>query len=308
VDSALWLETSHALIKLYRQRIATLDKSISDAPPPPRNKRGGVQGSQQQHGVVEYRKVVQKFRSFLSAEESFYSDLAIRLVRTYGLDEAKPALAALSIQIPSDTASSSAEPSRSALTFSNIPTSPLSTSAREKKLLMVHKALICLGDLARYREQYNEAGGRPKAGKDAHEDGSIRGKGRDGGQQQQPPQAGPRPRNYAKSAEYYLQARLLIPENGNPSNQLAILAMYARDSFGSVLNYYRAICIRLPFPTAKDNLEKTLVKAIDKYKKDGERVESGGGEETKVEVFKEDVVVLHGLWFLKARFVTLLLE
>jgi hypothetical protein len=98
----------------------------------------------------------------------------------------------------------------------------------------------------------------------------------------------------------YQQARLLAPDNGNPSHQLAILSLHAGDVFSSTLHYYRALCIRQPFPTAQENLEKTLGKALEKHRKVGRNSEPQPAE-TPLEALQRDVVLLHALWFLKSR-------
>ncbi|KAG8902358.1 hypothetical protein FRB99_004548 [Tulasnella sp. 403] len=283
IDGPLWLDTSHALIASYRQRMTDMDKFTSGNPTGPRR-------------TVEMRRILHKFRTFLTSEENFWSSLALRLVRTYGLDEARPALSALNILSPNNS-----NPAFDILTQDPSqddpipPASPevaptLPPGQREKKLLLVHKVLICLGDLARYREQYNESGGRPKAGQQVHaEDWKIK-KGRGG---RKAGEVAPKPRDYTRAADCYQQARLLIPDNGNPSNQLAVLAVWCGDSFSSVYHCYRALCVRQPFPTAKDNLEKTLSKAFES------RMKGVDKDRPASEQFKDAVVLLHALWLLR---------
>jgi len=217
LDGHLWLDTSHALISLYRERLAALDHQ--------QNTPGNSQGPKKSN-VVETRKLLAKFRTFLAAEEKFWSEIALRVVRTYGLDEAKPALYALNITVPDPIIRSTDISEDHPLAPSGDQTAQVlqsetpSPTQREKKLEMVHKVLIRLGDLARYREQYNETAGKPKAGQveSSDERGKSR-RGRRGGGTGAASRRGTaevvtRPRDYSKAAECYNQARLLIPDNG----------------------------------------------------------------------------------------------
>ncbi|KAG9127065.1 hypothetical protein FRC07_000786 [Ceratobasidium sp. 392] len=302
VDQALWTDTSYALITRYRARIDPVRNSSAN------NKN-----------VVENRKILQKFLAFLAAEGSFWSGIALRLVRAHGLHEANKALTALGIDVVEfenreslARRGANAEPVQHGAEGGDIaPPSfpPPSPEHRSNKLLAVFRTLIFLGDLARYREQYgthpnksnNENGRRPRGGR----------RGRDK-QNDAPPE-----KRYAKAEAYYLQARLLLPDYGNPFNQLAIVYSYQHDLFGAALNYYRALCVRRPFPTAKDNLLRTLTKCLEadremwrvRRAKEAEEGEKGkektqpesegpGDLETK---FKQDVVLLHALWAGKCR-------
>lgn len=197
VDQALWTDTSYALITRYRARIDPTRSS------PANNKN-----------VVENRKILQKFLAFLAAEGAFWSGIASRLVRVHGLTEANKAMTALGMNIvefenreslarrgavgTSSTASDDFVP----------PTHPPPTPEhRSNKLLTVFRALIYLGDLARYREQYGthpnksnlDGGGRRSRG-------GRRGRGGGGDKTQEKP--------YAKAEAFYTQARLLLPDYG----------------------------------------------------------------------------------------------
>ncbi|KAG8713267.1 hypothetical protein FRC08_013477 [Ceratobasidium sp. 394] len=301
VDQALWTDTSYALITRYRARIDPVRNSSAN------NKN-----------VVENRKILQKFLAFLAAEGAFWSGIALRLVRAHGLHEANRALTALGMDIVEFENRESltrrgvnAEPRRVEVDGDPAPPSfpPPTPEHRSNKLLAVFRVLIFLGDLARYREQYgthpnksnNENGRRPRGGR--------RGKDRNN---DVPPE-----KRYAKAEAYYLQAKLLLPDYGNPFNQLAIVYSYQHDLFGAALNYYRALCVRRPFPTAKDNLIRTLGKCLEadremwrvrraKEAEEGEKGKEGPQSENEgpgdLEAkFKQDVVLLHALWTGKHR-------
>lgn len=311
------MQTSYAFISIYKQRLTALDRTLQSTPRH-QPRQGG-------HGPVEYRKLMQRFRQFLAEEDKFWTQLVVRLRRSFGLDEAQSAMVVLGI-LPADEASNTQNPEstgpshhreesatngRNQYQFppedSTPSVPPNSTAERADWLAIMSKALVCLGDIARYRELYNESGGRPKAG---HEDSLVParkiGRGKKGGA------AGmdfiPRARNYDKAQQCYEQARLLVPYEGNPSHQLAILSSYQKDSFGSLAHYYRALCVLQPYDTASENLGTVLSKVLDQWKvKMRREKEKNGGKilETdgsslaprlRVENFKEKVVVLHALW------------
>jgi hypothetical protein len=272
---------------------------------------------------------MQRFRQFLAEEEKFWTQLVVRLRRSFGLDEAQSALVALKI-LSSDEATtitdahtqeSPEQPSHREGPASNgrnqfqfppedsTPSAPLQSSEeRAGRLTILSKAMVCLGDIARYRELYNESGGRPKAG---HEESSLPARkiarNKRGGAPGM--EVIPRARNYDKAQQCYEQARLLVPYEGNPSHQLAILASYQKDLFGSLIHYYRALCVLQPYDTASENLGTVLNKALDQWKTRTKREkEKNGGKAAerngssplaprlRVENFKEKVVVLHALW------------
>lgn len=290
------MQTSYAFITVYRQKVAALDR---------RQQRPGGPGP------VEYRKLVQRFRQFLADEEKFWTQLVVRFRRSFALDEAQSALEALGILTTADDTSADITDPRDAhngrshfqfpLEDSNTPVEPTTDSQRDSRLALVSKSLICLGDIARYRELYNESGGRSKVGHGDSGPPRNRNKGGRGGA------AGgldaiPRARNYEKAQQCYEQARLLVPYDGNASHQLAILASYQKDIFFSLFHYYRALCVRQPYDTASENLGTILSKALDQWKvriKQGERDKEAGmvvAPKIRIETFKDNVVILHALW------------
>ncbi|KAI0357871.1 hypothetical protein OH77DRAFT_1308904 [Trametes cingulata] len=332
-ENLLWIQTSYAFISLYKQRISALDRAIHGSSRQQQQQQQqqaqGQQGGQQQsrqsggHGVVEYRKLLQRFRQYLADEEKFWIQLIVRIRRIFQLDEAQPVLAELGIRTEDDSPAEGAPPKRNHFQFPSdadldaaAPTlTPTTREQRESSMAMLSKALVCLGDIERYKEQYNEAGGRPRAG---HEDGPPAvipgnqkgGRGRKGGTA--PPNGAPplmaRMRDYHKAQLCYQQARLLLPQDGNPAHQMAILASYQKDTFGSLVHYYRALCVRSPYDMAADNLGTVLTKALEAWKSRGAKKEKEREKEQargdapsmaprlRVEAFKEKLIVLHALW------------
>ncbi|XP_062013132.1 nonsense-mediated mRNA decay factor SMG7-like isoform X1 [Rosa rugosa] len=100
------------------------------------------------------------------------------------------------------------------------------TLGEQKKMqkcqFLCHRFLVCLGDLARYKEQYEKP--------DVHS------------------------RNWSVAATHYLEATRIWPDSGNPQNQLAVLAMYIGDELLALYHCIRSLAVKNPFPEAKDNL------------------------------------------------------
>jgi len=303
-ETHLWMQTSYQFISNYKQSVATLDRTLQSAP--------RHQPRQGNHGPVEYRRLMQRFRQFLAEEEKFWTQLIARYQRAFALHEAQPMLSTLNIPIPDDIGAPNGtggheidqNPSfgRNQFQFPLEGSTPPPTNAaeRETNLAILSKAIVCLGDMARYRELYNEGGGRPRAG---HEDGAA--PARRGGRNRRAGAPGldsiSRARNYDRAIQCYDQARFLVPSEGNPSHQLAILAFYQNDMFTSLLHYYRALCVRQPYDTASENVKKILNKSLDQYAKrtrEGQAAHEIGDlpPRMRVDLFKEKVVLLHALW------------
>lgn len=306
------MQTSYAFISIYRQRILALDRLIqnkANRQPPPSQRQTNTH-------IVEHRKLVSRFQQFLADEEKFWAQLLARLRRSFSLNEATPALVVLGIvseteenavNLPEGSDSRDGQSGQSnGRNHYQFPPEDASTSVapttaaeRESRLAIMSKALICLGDIARYRELYREGGGRSKAG---HEDlgPPRRGRNRRGGQTIV--DSIPRPRDYSRAQTCYVQARLLVPHEGNPSHQLAILASYQKDSFESLVHYYRALCVRQPYETAAENLGNVLAKAMEQWRNRSRRERERTMEPSslpprvRIELFKEKVVVMHALW------------
>ncbi|OQR92761.1 hypothetical protein ACHHYP_03220 [Achlya hypogyna] len=82
------------------------------------------------------------------------------------------------------------------------------------------RCLIFLGDIARYRELHSQ-----KAKK-----------------------------NFAAAEAFYHRALAVLPENGNPHNQLAVLATYVEAETIAVYRYCRSLLVPQPFVTSSENL------------------------------------------------------
>ncbi|OCH87168.1 hypothetical protein OBBRIDRAFT_782085 [Obba rivulosa] len=319
-ETHLWMQTSYQFISKYKRRITELDQIVhgtsssrqqaqqASSQGQPRNPGG--------HGVVEYRKTLQRFRQFLAEEEKFWIQFAVRTRRVYALDDAQNALNALSIAGEEEAASPAEAAPRRYNPFpadsDTVSLDPASATAeqRESWLSTFIRALICLGDIERYKELYNEAGGRPRAGHESGPPVSVPGRGgrnRRGGSGHAPqPSTVARARNYAQARLFYEQARLLRPHDGHPFHQMAILDSYQEHKLDSLMYYYRALCVRQPFDTALENLNMALNKALERWrakdrkKHETEEAEAQSGP-ARVKLLEDRLFVLHASWMLPAQ-------
>lgn len=85
-------------------------------------------------------------------------------------------------------------------------------------LYVCQHCLVHLGDIARYRQQIDQA------------------------------------------QTYYWHAAYLVPFNGQPYNQLAILEAAKGNKLSTVFYYIRSLAVKVPFPAAATNLEKLYAK------------------------------------------------
>ncbi|KAI6041559.1 hypothetical protein EDC04DRAFT_3139688 [Pisolithus marmoratus] len=305
----------------------------------PQDQSSDQQQDQRKHGPVEYRKLMQRFRQFLAEEEKFWIRFVARYHRQFNISEARAVLielgevsATVNIRIPElgDTGEDGAagpavtnsdinentsagngatRPPRDHFGFPPEDTVALhpppdvdEAERRAAGLAIITKALVCLGDIARYRELYNESGGRPKAG---HEDGSGAGPARRGRNRRGGPNGSElgqvtRARTYNRSISLYEHARALLPSDGNAAHQLAILAFYGGDIFHALYWYWRALCVKVPYEAAVENVRKVLARAATEgaSRWSGQAVRGEGEEEVlvrKVEQMKENITFLHAL-------------
>lgn len=296
------MQTSYAFIAAYKQRINALDRLLYNRPQQP---QGQPQQQQQRNtgaGPVEYRKLLQRFRQFLAEEEKFWAKLVGRLYRTFVLEDARSVLQLLGIPLEEEAGVPGQGHGRNQQQFPpEDPTPRLeakNTSEKEAYMSTLSKTLVFLGDVARYRELYNEAGGRPRAG---HEEGSPARK-----RNRRAPtwmENISKARNYDKAQQYYEQARLLVPNEGKPSHQLAILASYKNDAYMSLAHYYRALCVKQSYDTALNNMNTLLSKTLDTWRASTRHDKSRNlpldvelHPAVRVEKFKERLAVLHALW------------
>lgn len=209
-----------------------MEKAIAEAPNAHRGGRGrggpagggGGGRSNSAPGPTARRRLIHSFRTFLGEEEEFFRTLLSRLATSL-LPPDLAGLRALGVTI------SQAQPD------DGQEREELSTeeklARRAGAVPLAHKALICFGDLARYRELYSEpAAGTPNP---VTGGGGRRDKGAKGTKGK--PEGERKVKNWSRAAECYHQARLLLPDNGAPSPLLTARAVslttYRREPFES---------------------------------------------------------------------------
>ncbi|KAF9580685.1 hypothetical protein BGW38_002569, partial [Lunasporangiospora selenospora] len=284
IESALWKNVFYIVIDGYRRKLAALSTSSnvhgSDAAQGSRNgvaggggrrgggnrnndrnddgrHHGGNRGNKKQIPSVEFRKVSTKFRAFIQEATGFYHRLIQNLASCYDLNE----MGANSLRLfPAGDKNSMME---------------ITDAARQAAISSCHKCYIFLGDLARYRQTYNDS---PK-------------------------------KNWSAAREYYNEARNLLPTSGNPYNQLAVIATFAPNNFLALYFYYRSLAVALPFMTARNNIKVLITKMSadpDKTKKFvkeeryNERHVTSPKESIQLNEFLAKFVLLHGALFLRS--------
>ncbi|WVF66309.1 hypothetical protein IAT40_001049 [Kwoniella sp. CBS 6097] len=292
----IWHHTSYLLIAAYRDMIANIERTL----PPPnaqpsgsKSRRGGDRSgnsSKDERSQVasDLKKAATRFRQALSTEETFYKSLIARIVNFHNL-----------IQV-GDTASYLAE-AKIPLGDNNdddVKENLGTDQEKRDKLALVCKGLICLGDLERYKEQYKEPS-KSRRGRSNQGQGGVRDQDEE---------------KFGAAKRYYEIARGLQPDDGSAFNQLAVISTYQSNDFCTTYYYFRALAIRNAFKGADGILHKFFGKTFERWRaRNKEKItkdedESGGNDEEgrvgrdEVQVWKEELVVLVGILYLKAGF------
>lgn len=95
----------------------------------------------------------------------------------------------------------------------------------------IHRCLLYLGDLSRYKELYSSS----------------------------------MTRSYGEAEKYYERAAMLNPTAGNAQNQLAVLATYEEKQCIAIYHYCRSIMVDTPFSGGFDNLSILFTKNKKAY-------------------------------------------
>ncbi|KAJ6489891.1 hypothetical protein C8R45DRAFT_992076 [Mycena sanguinolenta] len=337
----LWMQTSYAFIALYKQRLAALSAHANATGDNTNtNNNHHNSGNDKREGnrkQVESRKLLQRFRQFLADEDRFWRALVGRVQRAYGvvlpshfagngnlppeLLGGAAAVVAAGVTAPANAGEGGEDAVEDRMNHFGFP-SALPADSNEGVRVdegtahsVLSKALVCLGDIARYREQYKFP---PKGAAHNNYKGHNVKKGNN-------VYIEPRP-NYARARALYLAAHALAPAEGNAAHQLAILAGYESDTLASLAWYLRALCVRAPFDTAGENLAGVLARVSAAERRSGSASGGGGkrvGKEdglgdvgreddptlpltdeeeerdpprVRIERFRREVVLLHALW------------
>ncbi|KAF9437180.1 hypothetical protein BGZ76_001694 [Entomortierella beljakovae] len=268
IESALWKNVFYMVIDGYRRKLATLSKpeignDQQDGKRDNRRDRDG--GRSRPHGnrgskiplpSIEYRKVSTKFRAFIQEATGFYHRLIQNLASCYDLNESGASMQVFP-------------------TGDKRPTQEISDVARQGAINSCHKCYIFLGDLARYRQTYNES---PK-------------------------------KNWSAARDYYNEARNLLPSSGNPYNQLAVIATIAPNNFLALYFYYRSLAVRIPFNTARNNIKLLIQKmAADpenskkfvREERPNDRQAANTKDYGQLDDFLAKFILLHGALFVSS--------
>jgi tetratricopeptide (TPR) repeat protein len=60
--------------------------------------------------------------------------------------------------------------------------------------------------------------------------------------------------DYSRAIAYYQKAIRLVPQSGNPLNQLAVVSTYRSDLLAALAYYYQSLTVGQPFATTRENL------------------------------------------------------
>lgn len=190
-------DVEYCLWKLHYKHIDEFRKRIRQFSGSAENKKSGTPQdvASVQNSIDDH---MEGFKSFLSEASEFYKDLIRKIKKSCGLHE----------ELLLDNKDDSS--------FMVEPTKFL------KCQYTCHRLLVCLGDLARYRELCQKSDNRNC--------------------------------KWSVAASYYFEAAIICPHSGNPQNQLALLATYVGDDFLALYHCVRSLAIKEPFPDAWDNL------------------------------------------------------
>jgi hypothetical protein len=166
---------------------------------------------------------------------------------------------------PSDAGASSSSSSSLRLPYITLrPVSLLSSASsaivlpayesRALYLASCHRCLIFRGDLQRYWQTLKQEEEQQKS-KRAAASGSVT-----SGEAALFSSFKPR---WSRVSRCYFLAVTLLPQLGQPWNQLAVLATYEHDTLLAVYRYFRALSAVTPFPTAEVNLKLLFENTID---------------------------------------------
>jgi hypothetical protein len=135
----------------------------------------------------------------------------------------------------------------------------MSFEEKKDKLGLVYKALVCLGDLERYRVQYDD--NTRRHAREGRTDIKSNGE------------------KYGKSWTYYEVARSLNPDDGSAFNQLAVISTYSQDDFLCMYYYLRALAVKTAFKNIAEILDKYVRKIHERWMGKMQRLRDGAEAE-----------------------------
>lgn len=239
VESLLWTETTYAVISALRSALSAIEGDV---------------GRAEKRRIQAYQRMLRTLRRFLAEEESYWAQLAARIVRMYALDEAYGVLEGVGIAVGVDGTTRLDTPDlsfdRDVTMQSQAERNALAADAANRVHLLglVARILTYCGDIVRYREQYAAPALLQSRGAGTKE----------------VPCTAP---NFAAAARLYHAAGTLCPASGGPENQLAVLAMYRGDRFGALFHYMNAFVAAQPFENARFNFRRIVAQALPRWRR-----------------------------------------
>ena len=317
VEVNIWTETTHFKVHIYRTLLSQHDKQLKQlkqSEAASQTDRTGQQARQQMQQLTQkYLRISNTFLDYLVEEETFYRELVGRMARIYDVEDAKPRLRSLGIACDKVAPELRNDhwPSMGLLSEEGAEMSAQGRVPANKERLVeiIHKGLLCCGDLARYITMRKEdADSRhlrdTKRGSRGRQRGGAPGAAASTLDRSRLATVASDTKalgDYTTARRCYEQARDLLPSNGNPSNQLAVLQTYTGDILGAVYHYYRALCVVVPFDRARQNLEAVLRRAIEKWDAQGgvqAAIKPWEDVNKRREMLENDLVLLHAHFYL----------
>ncbi|TID29179.1 hypothetical protein CANINC_002136 [Pichia inconspicua] len=233
----VWIDMHHPAIKSYQSLFLQLSKSKDTSII--NNKKQSYNNKSKFHNsntntnptnsqnFVEYRKLFDKFVKLVSKALDFYFTLLQTILSQYDL----------SVYIPVKKICSTLKIDINTITDDkNIKLLPNSNTLISSIVYLIHKCVLYIGDLSRYRtliaKTYLPSTSISKADNN----------------------------NYSKSIELYKLSLLILPSLGDPYNHIAIIDNVKDDKFNVVYNFVRASLTSTPLDLAQSNLLNLLNK------------------------------------------------
>ncbi|KAK9239965.1 hypothetical protein V1525DRAFT_354757 [Lipomyces kononenkoae] len=199
LDSVLWIRVHHPVIEVYKKLLHKMQPEIKTKP-------------------TEARKLQEFFVKFLKSASQFYRSYIQQLVSQFGVRELEPIVARFHMEV---------------IRSPRAPKKP-NDQFRVMVLRSCHRALVCLGDLSRYREMHSFDSSPQK--------------------------------DWRPALNYYSLAKQLYPSLGFPHNQIAVISIFEGSVLSAQYHFYRAMCVQEPFPTAAGNLSLGFKKFLNNPK------------------------------------------
>ena len=234
VELSLWKNCFYKPIEEHRVKLKAATSSLSSS----------LSSSPSNGGKTEVGRLRNRFQGFLRSVQDFYNVLLGQQARLAGLEHRKG-------ERYNDRFVEHVQViGRNGGEVEKEEDKESKRTEMDKRLMALHschRSLIYLGDLERYMQlSLADSGSRYE-----HPFNSLL-----------PPRIHPPySRQWGVAEQHYNRALQLIPTDGNPYNQLAVVASYGGDSVKAVHMYLRAVGVaELPFVTAYQNLRRLFSK------------------------------------------------